>query len=845
MPKLSISRRHEFFNWVPLDPEKVEGYRLGRGRQADIKLSGHTDISREHARIFYNPEEDQWYLVDQSLFGTFLNGQRIPEKVPVKLNYGDSIRIHDYLLIFNMESSIFVADVSNVYDSPLPLRENSKFEHLISQLSERMGQLSHDGAFFVRYVAETVRRSFHVDNCFVGIYDEGGNHFEHFYNDSSDPALQGRKFRPSESFLAAVRNERRALSSLDVSNDPEFKNFETLARSRVRSAVGIPILGNAGVLYLDSRLSTLQHCTDEDLDFLCSLCGANGIIGFLVNTLRQIHDVHEEVLIPFSPQLSEIVDEIYRNVARAQGHVLILGESGTGKELAARLIHRYSERANRPFLSFNCTAVPATLFDDAFFGHDKGSFTDANGPRKGYYESALGGTLFLDEIGDIGMECQAKLLRVIQFGEIQRIGHDHPITIPEEERPRLIFATNRDLKAMVEAGKFRDDLYQRLNRCTIRMPPLREMTEHLPVLLPYMIRRYAHRCATKVQRISQDALRVLQNYTWPGNIRELETVLQNALMTCEGETLRPRHLHLDAEQTLPAFEAYPTLLHLEEEIARNATSCEIPTLIEGEDGWERGIVARAIHQRAMRMGDPFVAIDASTLSPDEISSPSPGEKGCCFFPPLDRGTLFLDRVESLPPRCQRILLGHLDEWNMMHLGIIRGKPEVKWIFGTNTDLAGRVAAQAFDPELYQTIQIETIRIPPLWRRREVIPELVEYFLRSCYRQERIPEVTITPEAQELLERYAWPGQVREIRRVVEYLAMNVGSDRKIRVEDLPPWINPSATIPGRLELEIARIISETYLRSGKNKSKSAKRLQVDRRTVDKYLKIAERHGFFP
>ncbi|RME53780.1 MAG: FHA domain-containing protein, partial [Deltaproteobacteria bacterium] len=393
MPKLSISRRHEFFNWVPLDPEKVEGYRLGRGRQADIKLSGHTDISREHARIFYNPEEDQWYLVDQSLFGTFLNGQRIPEKVPVKLNYGDSIRIHDYLLIFNMESSIFVADVSNVYDSPLPLRENSKFEHLISQLSERMGQLSHDGAFFVRYVAETVRRSFHVDNCFVGIYDEGGNHFEHFYNDSSDPALQGRKFRPSESFLAAVRNERRALSSLDVSNDPEFKNFETLARSRVRSAVGIPILGNAGVLYLDSRLSTLQHCTDEDLDFLCSLCGANGIIGFLVNTLRQIHDVHEEVLIPFSPQLSEIVDEIYRNVARAQGHVLILGESGTGKELAARLIHRYSERANRPFLSFNCTAVPATLFDDAFFGHDKGSFTDANGPRKGYYESALGGTL--------------------------------------------------------------------------------------------------------------------------------------------------------------------------------------------------------------------------------------------------------------------------------------------------------------------------------------------------------------------------------------------------------------------------------------------------------------------
>ena len=842
MPKLAISKRHEFFNWVPLNPDKKEGYELGRGRNVDIKLPGHSDISRTHARIFYNADEEQWYLQDTSLFGTFLNGHRVPNQKPVKLSFGDSIRIHDYLLIFNMESSIFVADVSNVYDSPLPFKGTSKFEKLVSKISERMGQLSQDGAFFVRYIAETVRKSFEVDNCFVGIYEEGESRFEHAYNDSNDHTLQGRQFRPSQSFLSVVRNEQRALSSVDVPNDPDFKNFDSLVRAKVRTAVCIPILGNAGVLYLDSRSANLQKCTDEDLEFLCNLCGVNGIIGFLVNSLRQVGESQHDVLVPFSPKLSEIVDEIYRNFARNHENVLILGESGTGKELAARLIHRYSDRAAKPFIAFNCTAIPPTLFDDALFGHLKGTYSGASGDRKGFYETAIGGTLFIDEIGDLDLNSQTKLLRVIQNGEIQRIGCDQPIKIPQKDRPRLIFATNRDLRALVEEGKFREDLYRRMNRSVIRMPPLREMTGHLPVLLPYMIRRQSLFTATKVKHISQEALSLLQNYTWPGNIRELESVLQNALAACEGETLRPRHLNLEAQSSFASLASYPTVVHLDEEIEKSASSCEVPTLIEGEDGWERNVVARAIHHKTMRVGDPFIVVDASTLSLKEEEHDPNDRSKCAFLPHLVGGTIFIDRVESLPMRFQRSLLHHLDEWNMRNLGIIRGKREIKWLFGTNADLARSAKEKAFDPELYQTVAIHRVTIPPLWRRREEIELLLKYFLDCCSKQDRISKVEFAPETIEILRRYSWPGQVRELRRVVEFIAMNLRNDQVIAPQHLPPWLQSSKSMPGRLEIEIARVIATVYVACGRNKSKSAQHLDVDRRTVDKYLKIAQEHG---
>ena len=229
--------------------------------------------------------------------------------------------------------------------------------------------------------------------------------------------------------------------------------------------------------------------------------------------------------------------DVARKVARHPSTVLLTGESGTGKELVARLIHRSSPRAQEAFVAVNCGAIPESLLESELFGHAKGAFTGASHEKAGLFEEAHGGTLLLDEIGDLPVALQVKLLRALQEGEVRRVGAN----VSTQVDVRLITATNRDLAADVASGRFRGDLYYRINVVTIKLPPLRDRPQDIPELALHFLRRYNERLGLGVESIAPAAMRQLADYAWPGNVRELENVIERALVLAQGSTIEPEH----------------------------------------------------------------------------------------------------------------------------------------------------------------------------------------------------------------------------------------------------------------------------------------------------------------
>ncbi|MBI2058695.1 MAG: sigma-54-dependent Fis family transcriptional regulator [Nitrospirae bacterium] len=238
-----------------------------------------------------------------------------------------------------------------------------------------------------------------------------------------------------------------------------------------------------------------------------------------------------------NPEMQKVFDVI-KKVADYKSTVLLHGESGTGKELVARAIHYSGERAGRPFVAVNCGAIPETLLESELFGYVKGAFTGAGKSKNGLFEEAHGGTLFLDEVGEIPLYLQVKLLRALQEGEIRRVGDTQPVHVDV----RVIAATARVLLEDVSKGRFRQDLFYRLNVIPLTLPPLRERKEDIPMLVNHFLEKYAHLANDKQKQVSSQAMEFLQKYHWPGNVRELENSIERALVLSEQKIVGPQHL---------------------------------------------------------------------------------------------------------------------------------------------------------------------------------------------------------------------------------------------------------------------------------------------------------------
>ena len=304
----------------------------------------------------------------------------------------------------------------------------------------------------------------------------------------------------------------------------------------------IPVIVIVGVrtaeITIEAMKSGAYECLmkpfekDELINCIKSAIKERQILDSIVLVDEMDEPYSEEKIIGRSRKMLEIY-KIIGLVAKTDAPVLITGESGTGKELIAKAIHAHSKRVDKPFLAINCAAIPEQLLEAELFGYEKGAFTGADTKRMGKFEHYTGGTIFLDEIGDLSLNLQAKLLRVLQDGTFLRLGGTKPI----KTDVRIIAATNKNLDEMLKKGTFREDLYYRLSAVRIDVPPLRERKEDIKDLCLYFIKKFNKILGKNIKGITKDAINKLQEYSWPGNVRELENVIQKAVLFCKGDYL--------------------------------------------------------------------------------------------------------------------------------------------------------------------------------------------------------------------------------------------------------------------------------------------------------------------
>jgi DNA-binding NtrC family response regulator len=387
-------------------------------------------------------------------------------------------------------------------------------------------------------------------NALVYVIDDDSSICEALGSLLRSAGFSVQTFPSAQSFLATKRPDTPSCLVLDVQL-PGLSGLD-LQRELAKTDVQIPIIfitghGDVPTSVRAIKAGALEFLTKpfEDEDLLDAIQQAIARDRKARQQRRDIAQPNFDEVVGTSAALRAVHKQV-EVVAPTESTVLVLGETGTGKELIARAIHNLSSRSNRPFVKLNCAAIPSGLLESELFGHEKGAFTGAVAQRIGRFELAHRGTLFLDEVGEIPLELQSKLLRVLQEQEFERLGS----TRTQRVDVRLIAATNRNLSRMVAERQFRDDLYFRLNVFPIQIPPLRERVEDIPLLVQHYVDRYAQRMNKSIETIPGEVIEALCRYPWPGNIRELQNFIERAVILTTGTALQPALAEL--ERSTPA-----------------------------------------------------------------------------------------------------------------------------------------------------------------------------------------------------------------------------------------------------------------------------------------------------
>jgi len=541
---------------------------IGREASNGIAITD-PSVSRKHCQVSW--QDGRFRVRDlASRNGTLVNGSGVEEQW---LQHGDEIAAGDSSFLFLLEDEdrapaeghvefediqftsettiIHPRDVmylqpdrllrelpatSRVARNLNALLKISRILHAIRDLNELQGQL-------LDLIFEVVP----AGRGAILLTDREGQQFNSTFARTRQTG-QGQPVKVSRTIARQVLDQGVAILGSDVPGSDDLREVESLAAAQVRSLLCVPLTvfqRVIGCIYLDSD-SLTNRLNEDHLQLVTAIAGISAVALENARRLHWLEQENERLTVEISQDRSLVGDgarmkDVYqflKRVAPTESTVLIEGESGTGKELAARSLHRNSPRSGKLFMAINCAAIPETLLESDLFGHERGAFTGAASLKKGRLEVADGGVVFLDEIGELAPTLQAKLLRVLQEREFDRVGGTHPIKVDI----RLIAATNSNLREAVREGRFREDLYYRLAVLKITMPTLRERRDDIPMLVRHFVQKHAKRCKVKPRPVSPEALACLVNYDWPGNVRELENAIERALVLGSSDMILPEDL---------------------------------------------------------------------------------------------------------------------------------------------------------------------------------------------------------------------------------------------------------------------------------------------------------------
>jgi Nif-specific regulatory protein len=557
---------------------------IGREPANLICVNDHS-VSRRHCLI--RREGESFRIIDlESYNGTFVNAVPVGEHL---LSHGDQIAVGNVRFLFLSQdleaaASVELADEELISPSTIRLARKDalylKPAAVVANLANLQGdaRIAHDlnALLKISNLLSTIRESTQLQRSLLEIVldtipaergaillvrENSEELIASYGKDKKSPTQQ--PVRISRSVVEKVLREGAAILCIGTKDDQLLRDAESLVVAQVCSLLCVPLVIRervAGLIYLD----TSNPATALDEGHLQLLTAVGGMAAVALENVQHLQwlegenqRLHGEInlehnMIGESARMAEVFRFIEK-IAPTEATILVRGESGTGKELVAHAIHTNSDRSVKPFVAINCAVLSETLLESELFGYEKGAFTGAVAQKRGRLEIADGGTLFLDEVGELTPATQAKLLRVLQERQFERVGGTRTIHVDV----RIIAATNRNLEEAIKAGRFRQDLYYRLNVISLILPPLRERREDIPLLAYYFVAKYSKKCKRLVSGIAPETRNCLMSYDWPGNVREMENAIERAVVLGNSEVILPDDLPESLLASSPAPQSLP------------------------------------------------------------------------------------------------------------------------------------------------------------------------------------------------------------------------------------------------------------------------------------------------